>query len=391
MPSPDFSQYIDLTVYDIQPSDIYDDALEYARTALPEWTPVTGSVENAILQACSQMTGELVGAINRLPNGVVEALLQLFGITRDTGVAPTAAVTINVIDAGGYTVPAGTRFGYLDSSDPLSPTLYTFDTDEELVIGSGSTSGTVDVTGTVATEYPALSAGDTLQLLSSYSFINYATLNEDLNIGADPETDAEYLTRAIAKLNSYTTALVLPTQMEQYVLTTYSDVYRCKAYSRVNPASDTVAGWTAANGYVTIYASKIGGASLTGTAASAIASDVASKSVAGLSVTVKAPVIVPIAIAVNVTLQTGYSQATVSTNIQNALAQYLHPDYWDWGTTVYHNEVISVIDRVEGVGRVVSAPMTPGAGGGGGGGTSDVTLTKFGSLPLATATITVTV
>lgn len=389
MPSPDFSKYVDLTIYDAQPVDIYDDAVEYARIALPEWTPVTGSVEDAILQAGAQMTGELVGAINRLPDGVVEALLQLFGITRDTGVAPSATATIHVINAGGYTVPAGTRFGYLDSSDPLNPVLYTFDTDEELTIATGSTSGQVSITGTVATEYPTLAANDQLQLLSAYSFINYASLDEDLNVGADPETDSEYLTRAIAKLNSYTTALVLPAQMDQYVLTTYTDVYRCKTYSRVNAASDTVAA-AAANGYVTIYASKVGGASLTSTAASAIAEDVRNRSVAGLSISVKAPLIVPVTLSATVTLKSGYAQGTVISNVQNALYQYLHPDYWDWSTSVYYNEIISVIDSAEGVGRVASLTVTIS-------GTyatavgSNYNFLRYGSLPSVVPTISVSV
>jgi hypothetical protein len=77
MPSPDIRNYVDLTVYDLQPTDIYDASVEYAATSLPEWRPVPGSVEDALLQAASFMTGELVGAINRLPSGVVEALLKL--------------------------------------------------------------------------------------------------------------------------------------------------------------------------------------------------------------------------------------------------------------------------------------------------------------------------
>ena len=37
MASPDFSQYIDLTINDKQPDGIYNEAVEYARLALPEF------------------------------------------------------------------------------------------------------------------------------------------------------------------------------------------------------------------------------------------------------------------------------------------------------------------------------------------------------------------
>jgi hydroxymethylbilane synthase len=49
---------------DLQPQEIYDAAVQYATTALPEWTPIPGSVEDALLQASASMTGQLLGAIN---------------------------------------------------------------------------------------------------------------------------------------------------------------------------------------------------------------------------------------------------------------------------------------------------------------------------------------
>ena len=51
MASPDFSEYIDLTINDLQPPDIYSLAREYALVSLPEFNPRTGTVEDAVLQA----------------------------------------------------------------------------------------------------------------------------------------------------------------------------------------------------------------------------------------------------------------------------------------------------------------------------------------------------
>lgn len=388
MASPDFTEYIDLTLYDTQPSTIYDSAVEYAQVAVPEWTPISGSVEDAIIQVGAYVAGHLGGAINRVPNGVLEALLKLFGITRNVGVAPTGYVQITTINNAGYTIPSGTRFAYLDNSNPDNTVLYSFDTVEELTISPGSTVGTVGISGTSLIEYPVLTSGTTLQLVSSVSSVSSAVLFGNIEIGSDPETDTQYLTRAIAKLNSYTTALVTASQIQQYILSAYTDAYRVKVYNRLNSTNDA-ASVTATNGYATIYVAKQGGASLTATAMSAIQQDVADRTVAGLTIGIKQPYIVPITLATTVTMKTGYSQPTVTSNVTAALNQYLHPDYWDWAGTIYYNELISLIDQVDGVDRVVSLTITAASGATVSG--SNLVFTYYGSLPLVTSTVSVQV
>lgn len=387
MASPDFSEFIDLTIYDDQPETIYDEAVAYAQVALPEWTPVAGSIEDAIIQVSTYLGSYLGAAINRVPNGVLEGLLKLFGIDRLVGVAPTGFAQFTAIDNSGYNIPAGTRVGYRDASNPDNPILYTFDTIQDLNISPGSTSGTVGITGTALVEYPALASGTVLQLYSGVAYVNSVALAGNLIVGQNPESDSDYLTRAISKLNSFTTASVTASQIQQYILSSYSDAYRVKVYNRLNSANDN-ASVTATNGHITIYVAKAGGGSLTATAMTAIQTDVANRTVAGLTIGVKAPNIVSISVAVNATIKSGYSATTVQANVNSAIQQYLHPNFWDWSGTVYQNEMIALIDRVEGVDRVVSVSMTPGSGGTGGAG-SDVVFTRFGSLPTATVAVTI--
>lgn len=390
MASPDFTPYVDLTIYDTQPKDIYDAAVLYAQTAVPEWTPISGSVEDAIIQAGAYYAGYLGGAINRVTDGVLEGLLKLLNIDRTLGVAPTGSITITVIDSLGYTIPAGTRFGYLDTSDPTNPILYSFDTTLDLTIPQGSTSGVVDIVGTGLMKYPTLSSGTSLQLYSAVSSVQSASLAGALNVGADAETDSEYLARAVSKLNSYSTALVTVDQIQQYILASYSDAYRVKAYSRVDPTNETAYPTTTlVNGYVTVYVCKKGGASLTANSSLAIQSDIISRMVTGLTVTVKTPTIVPISVSVTVTMKSGYGQATVSSNVSSALATYLHPDYWQWNGTIYYNELISLIDQVAGVDQVTSLTLTAPSGGATVNG-SNLVFNKYGSLPSVTALVTVT-
>ena len=381
MPSPDISPYYDVTLYDAAPEEIIAHAEEYARLVLPEFTRIPGSIEDAMMQAASSFTSDLKGSINRMTAGAVEVLLQLLGIERDSGTAATGSLTITVIDSLGHDIPVGTRFGYRDVSDPSKPVLYTFDTTTELSIPPGSTTGTVDILATLTREYPELLGGQVLQLLTPLSFVSTAVLATDLSQGADGEDDATYFARAIATLNSYSQAIVLPQQYDHFVLTNYTDVYRAKTYSRVNPAADTIAGWTAANGYVTIYVSKVGGASLTNTSRQAIEDDIADHATAGLNINVENAHLQSVPVAVSVTLKAGYNGADVIDAVETALNQYVQPDYWDWSSTIYRNELIALVDRVEGVDRVVTATIN--------GLSADYSFTKFGTLPVGSLSVSV--
>lgn len=460
MASPDVRSYIDLTVYDLQPIDIYDAALEYARTSLPDWTPVTGSIEDAIVQSASYMTGQLLGAINRLPAGNIEGLLRLLGVERNSGTAPTAIVEIDFIDDAGYTIPAGTRCGYSQTSGDAT-TLYIFETTEAVSVASGNTNASATLEGVTLAEYPALAAGQNLQLLSAISSIDSITLTADLDTGADAESTTEFLNRGVNKFASLSEAIVTPNQFTAYLLDNYTSTYRVTATSRLKKekavtvlarssgtvtatigsshgliagdvirligsttgsfdgvftltgAGATTVTWAQSgsndsggattgtvllshkaqsasqNGYLSIYVSDIGGASLSDLSLQAIEDDLTSRAIGGLTIRVDNAKVVSVGVDVTVTLAANnVSGAAVETAIQTALDQYLHPDYWQWGDAVYKNEIIALIDRVAGVDRVVSVTLSessdymtkPG---------DDILFTYKGLLPLHSTTITV--
>jgi phage-related baseplate assembly protein len=387
VPSPDIGNYVDITIFDRQPIDIYQDAVDYAQTALPEFTPVPGSIEDAIIQSMARMTGELVGAINRVPSSVLEALLQLFDIRRDVGRVPVGTVRFETVDDNGYRIPIGTIVGYLDASDPSNPILYTFQTTTDVNIPEGSSSVEVAMIGTTLLRYPPLLADTPLRVLSPLSFVNEAVLVDELNRGEDSESDSDYFARAIARLNSFSSAVVLPDQYQQYVLSAYPDVYRAKAYARTNPENN---GWfdSPINGYVTLYVCRAGGGALSSPAMDVIASDVTERSVAGVSISVRTPTIVPVPLSVTVSQKPGYDQAQVILRVEAAIAKYVHPDYWNWSETIFYNEVASLVDQVDGVNRVMSLSFVA---------TedqsylddNDLSFVEKGSLPLAETTVTV--
>lgn len=378
MASPDITPYKDVTLYDKTPAEVVAESVAYARTSLPEFTYSPGSVEDALIQTTAYMTSILSGAINRMTPGVLEVLLKLFGVTRISGTKPTGTLTITAIDNAGYTFPAGTRFGYTDRTDPLNPILYPFETTADLTIPNGSTSGTVAIQGTLNVEYPALASGQSIQLFTPIASILSSALAANLTVGADSESDTEYFSRSMAKLTSMSDALVLPSQFENYVLATYTDVYRCKAYSLVNPASGSDLVDPPETGYLTLYAAKVGGASLTPTASLEIEEDLTNRAVAGLTINVEPPTLVPVAINTTFTIITGYVSLDVQADVATAISSYAHPDYWNWDSKIYYNEMIALISNVAGVDRVVSLTMNASA--------TDFSFTKYGSLPVPTIT-----
>ena len=94
MASPDVSKYVDLSVYDESASTSLQTILQAARGFVPGWLPDTGQIEIAIAEAIALRSSQVVTAINRLPGATVETLLELFGITKSTGVQSTATVKI---------------------------------------------------------------------------------------------------------------------------------------------------------------------------------------------------------------------------------------------------------------------------------------------------------
>ena len=228
MPSPDFSNYIDLTVNDLQPGDIYDSAVEYARTALPEFAPRAGTVEDAVLQATAFVASTTVGAINRLPDGLMEGILKFMNVLRNESTFGSASIEFTLGSAGDV-VPAGTIAVY-ETTDGDVRVQYPFELESELTAEVGETTVIGIATSQVAGILPSIPSGSTLILSQPSAIVLAANTVGSITQGNRPETQAEYFARATSKLESLSSVLTTAKQVENYILTAYSEVYRCKVY-----------------------------------------------------------------------------------------------------------------------------------------------------------------
>lgn len=230
MASPDFSDYIDLTINDKSITDVYDEAVEYAQTSFPEFSPRTGTIENALLESVAYSTGSLIATINRLPDGLMEGLLKLMGFNRIEATASTGTVLIELSVNTGATIVSGTVFSFdvYDSEGALTQFLY--ETVNDVTIASGATTGSVSVIASDPSLYPDIPVGSSLTVISSTPFILSATLTALSSVGTDSETDEEYFNRAVTFLGSLSSAITTASQLTNYIAINYPTVARFKVY-----------------------------------------------------------------------------------------------------------------------------------------------------------------
>lgn len=392
MASPDFSEYVDLTIFDEDPNTLFDVAIEYARTVLPEWVPEAGNIEVVLIEAIATEAANVIQAINRVPGAVTETLLKLFGVERSDGTAATATLQVIAINSNGYTILQGSPFAYFppDGSEPL---VYT--TDQDLVIPNGSISGTVAITAQeVGTNYNEPGGGSPLQLLENAPYVQSASLIGSPTGGTEAESDDVFFQRAINTLRSYSAALTTASQIEAFVLVNYSDnIYRAHVFdkSRAADRDTTAAGYVdqAHTGYslVAIAGQNSDPNDTSDTTISAdlrqeIQDDLTARVNPGLITEVVNAEIVDVGVQVTLKKLAGFTGEQVQTAVRAALVDYLSSNNWNWDRKVRVNELISLIDGVTGVDYVetIDGITTTSANASGGGAGQDLNLHILGSL-----------
>ena len=161
----DFSQYVDLTIHDVQPVDVYLGAIELARITMPEFTLRQGTPEDALFQAFAYMSSLSVGAINRLPSRLMEGVSKMLGTTRSYGARASVAVEFIATDNDGAYIPAGSIFSFSEkiAGDTYQ---YTFELAEDILIDSVESGTTIPALAILYSQaigiHPVLIGGDSL-------------------------------------------------------------------------------------------------------------------------------------------------------------------------------------------------------------------------------------
>jgi hypothetical protein len=375
-PSADITSYVDLRVFDVSDQDMVNTALANLRLNLPGWTPREGNTESLVIESLALEIAELIVAINRIPGAVVEAIITMAGVSRDFGQPPDATATITFGDTLGHTLPAGTRI-YLPLSDGTTVTFLV--EPPGLTVAPGSSTGTASLIGdTFTASANGMPIGTALVLADPLPFVDSIVLLTAVADGRDAETDNSWRDRGVEELSRLSSALATPRQFVAYTLA-QAGVSAALALDLYNPSGGGVPGDNP--GYMTVAVLGPNGTTLSSGAKTAIQVAMQAQAVAILQVAVIDATIVTVAVATKVVPIAGATFATVSTAVQTAVQAYLNPLNWSTGATIYLNEMISLIDQVAGVDRVVNVTLATVA--------ADYTISGIAALPKA-GVITVT-
>lgn len=363
----DFSEYVYLVPFDVSPTSVYLDAIDYAKVVLPEFQPRQGTPEDAILQAVSYISALNISAINRIPDRLMAGLLGMMGVEIDDGEKALIDVVFTCIDNNGTTIPQGTllRYDYEFLGEQRS--VY-FQTTEDGTIAAVDPE---DPLPTTTVEAEAIDVGvilpipnDTeLTIDTPTSNIISAVLDATVSSGKNPETENEFLSRAVAHLGSLSSSFAKAAQIDGFVLSQFlSTVSRCKTYDLTNATSGLQ--WADADepGYVTVIVYGIN-QQLTNDQKLDILVAVQERTIAGLSVSIEDANIVDLTVNISVAHSSEYDSDVVQENIENILINYFSPGNYRFTESLKLSEFYSVVSAIPGVVYVDSLTVTPGDGG----------------------------
>lgn len=374
-PPPDLSAYVDLRVFDVSDQTMINTALAAAKLNLPGWIPREGNTEVVILEALALEMAEGIVAVNRIPGAVVAAILLLAGVDRDFGAAPIATATFTLADTVGHTIPGGTRL-YLLLDDGSTVTFLV--EPPGLVIDPGNNTGTVSIIGDTFTDAAnGIGSPTALVLADPVPFVEHVQLASTVADGRSMETDNEWRDRGVARLSRLSDALVIPRHFEAAALER-AEVTRAVAVDLWDGTG--AAGGDA--GHITVAVLGEDGTPLSTGAKNEILADLEARAVAILIVHVIDITVVTVPFTAQVHLLDGYDDAVTQDAVEDAIRSYVDPMAWQWGGVIRINEIISLIDRVDGVDYVGAVTINGLA--------VDYAISGAATLPKA-GTVTVTV
>jgi Baseplate J-like protein len=355
------------------PAALEAEAIETLEVAIEGWEGAPGSPEVWLTKAFAR----IAATVFDLASIVSREAFKTFGETI-VGVPPilaapaTATSTWKVTDALGHKIPDGTLVSIAVSGDETQA----FRTVGDVVIPPESDESEA---GEVLLE--AVNAGEaasgltaTPVLLSSLSFVNPGgiTLTGATSGGVDAEDEDTYLSRLTEELQTLTLSAVIPRDYE-ILARRVAGVARATALDNYDADAEE----SEVPLVVTVAVVDADGEALSEGVKEGVQELLEGRSLSNVKTFVIDPSYTVVDVKAEVVVLPGYDQSTVLAAVEERLSTYLNPAHWglpfgisDTGssagwvneTTLYRNELLSEIDRVAGVARVVDVELAEGEG-----------------------------
>jgi len=245
--------FVDLTSLGLltSSSDLADEAIESLQASIPGYEPSPGNLEVIQIEAIALLAAEVAAVAAQMPSAAFRAFgTQIVGAQYIQGAAAQGALTFTLSDALGHTIPAGTE---------LTVAELAFFTVQDLVIGAGSSSGSVTIAAVEAgTLYNG--ASTPCELVTNIDWVSSLSLGGATLGGVDAEDDTAYQNRLVAELALQAPRPITASDYQKMALsfppapgTAQQEVGRATAVDGYNPASSSFTASTA-NGSPTLSA-----------------------------------------------------------------------------------------------------------------------------------------
>jgi baseplate J-like protein len=361
------SQFVSYPVEN-DPGLIEEEIDEQLEAKFEGWNPAAGGLATWMKKAFARLiSSDRTVAAELLAGGFKKFGETILSVPPILAASATGTSTWTMVDNAGYTITAGTKV-VIEASGELSEA---FEVVADVVIPPGSSAtaaGEVElravVPGTAANgltadpepydSTPATTATDTIELVGTTSG------------GVDEEDEDEYLDRLTEETQLLSLSLITEEDFEKDARS-IAGIERALAIGGYNAETEE----DEQPLVVTVFPVTDEGKVLGSEAKAVLQERQQAKVPTGVEVFVDDPTYTKIDVEVEVSAQAGYAAVTVKAAVEARLSEYLSPANWGnegregepppglWRnrTSVYFYELVSEVDRVAGVDRVVSLKL----------------------------------
>lgn len=203
-------------------------------TRAPGWAASDGNLDTWLIEAFASVAASVRALAADVPAAIFRTYgTQILGITIDPPLPAQGSAHIEVVDAQGYTIQAGTQLALYRTGDEQIG----FETVSDLTIAPGAFAGDVGIQSLVD---GTLGNGLTGQadVLDPIAWISLITVADPTYGGDDGQTDSDYLDNLSVLLKLVAIRPILPGDFATLALQD-PNVGRAIAMDGYNPADDT--------------------------------------------------------------------------------------------------------------------------------------------------------
>jgi hypothetical protein len=335
-------------------------AFDYLQSRWPDWEPHDPQLDTWMITSISRIAAELRELASDVPVSIFKYFGQsLANLPPLDAVAATALKTWTVKDTAGYTIPAGSTVGVRDAAGDLKG----FELVNDLLVSAGINS-VANVTVTASEEGAAYSGigipASNLELVTTPAFVTGVTLTTVPSGGQDEEDDDTYISRLAVELALQAPRPIIPDDFATFARNT-AGVWRALAID----GYDAVAATFNNARTITVAIMDASGNPVASGIKTQLDADLQAQREVNFVVYVVDGNYSTVDVQFTAVAWPGWDTTDVNARIVAAITAFLDPTAWGrppygdfprWyqTTTVKINDLVGIIDAVEGVKNVTS-------------------------------------